>query len=281
MDDPARPNPPPPDMLLRASRRLLRPLVRLLMRAGITFPVLADLLRTLYVDVATQDLLVGHRSQTDSRVSLLTGVHRKEIRRLRLLPAGTDPIPPAVTIGSAVIARWLGTPGYVDSEGYPLPLTRVAFDSLVGAVTTDVRPRAVLDDWIGQGIAEIGIADTVRLNTAAFLPRPGGEEQLFYFARNLHDHIAAASANVSAAAAPPFIDRSVHYDGLDAATAKALEDAARKAAQQMLLDVNRTAVALTDAAPSDAAPSGAARSRVNFGIYVFREEEADEGTHVT
>ena len=85
-----RPRPPPPAALLRASRRLLRPLVRLLMRAGVTFPVLADLLRTLYVEVAARDLLVDPKAQTDSRISLLTGVHRKEIRRLRELPPDTS-----------------------------------------------------------------------------------------------------------------------------------------------------------------------------------------------
>lgn len=276
MSEPDRPRPPPPDSLLRASRRLLRPLVRLLMRAGVTFPVLADLLRTLYVEVAARDLLVDPKAQTDSRISLLTGVHRKEIRRLRLLPADADPIPPAVTLGSALIARWLGMPGYVDAHGKPLPLPRAArpdeapsFEKLVESVTTDVRPRAVLDDWISQGIAEAGPDDTVVLNTAAYLPRPGGNEQIFYFARNLHDHMAAATANVSGA--PPFVDRSVHYDGLDEATARALEDVARRAAQQVVLDVNRIAIELADVAPPGVA-------RVNFGVYVYRENEPGEGT---
>lgn len=275
MLEPDRPRPPPPEALLRASRRLLRPLVRLLMRAGVTFPVLADLLRTLYVEVASQDLLVDPKAQTDSRISLLTGVHRKEIRRLRLLPADADPIPPAVTLGSAIVSRWVGLPDHTDPDGHPLPLPRAAradggasFEKLVESVTTDVRPRAVLDDWISQGIATLAADDTVRLHTAAYLPPPGGNEQIFYFARNLHDHIAAATANVAAAGAPPFMDRAVHYDGLDQATARALEDVARRAAQQVVLDVNRVAIALADAAPAGVA-------RVNFGVYVYRDEDAD------
>ena len=63
--------------------RLLRPLVRLLIRSGVTFPVLANLIRALYVEVSLRDLLTDAKARTDSRVSLLTGVHRKEIRRLR------------------------------------------------------------------------------------------------------------------------------------------------------------------------------------------------------
>lgn len=272
---------PPPDALLRASRRLLRPLVRLLMRAGVTFPVLSDLLRTLYVEVAVTELLTDERAGTDSRVSLLTGVHRKEIRRLRLLPPDSDTIPPAVTVGSQIVARWLVLDGYADVQGQPLPLPRSAradgrpsFEALVESVTTDVRPRAVLDDWVSQGIAAVGADDTVRLHANAFLPRAGSEEQMFYFARNLHDHMATAAMNVSVADAPPFLDRAVHYDGLDDATARALETVARQAAQQVLMDVNRTAIALVDAVPENPA----ARGRVNFGVYVYRDEDPDAGT---
>src|SRR5208283_4403795 len=113
-----------------------------------------------------------------------------------------DAIPPVVTLSSQLIARWLGTPSYLDTDGQPLPLPRVdspdapgiSFEALVESVTTDVRPRAVLVDWVSQGLVTLDADERVRLNTAAFIPRPGSTEQIFYFARNLHDHIAAAAA---------------------------------------------------------------------------------------
>ena len=92
----------------------------------------------------------------------------------------------------------------------PLALTRnnrgaePSFESLVESVTTDVRPRAILEDLLHHGVVIMDADDTVRLNTEAFIPRPGGEEQLFYFARNLHDHVAAAVANISATGVPRF-----------------------------------------------------------------------------
>src|SRR5271154_5802307 len=75
-----------PAALLKATRRVMRPLVRLMMQSGVTFPVLADTLRQLFVEVAVNEILPDRRSRTDSRVSLLSGVHRKEIKRLRSLP---------------------------------------------------------------------------------------------------------------------------------------------------------------------------------------------------
>ena len=283
MGESVRPFPPPPDALLVACRRLLRPLIRLLIQAGVTFPVLAELVRTLFVEVAVRDVLVDRKASTDSRVSLITGVHRKEIRRLRQLPRDSAPIPPAVTVGSQVIARWVALPAYTDGAGKPLPLPRSApagdgpsFDMLVESVTTDVRPRAVLDEWLSQGLVTLDESDTVHLNTSAFIPRGGGKEQMFYFARNLHDHIAVAAANVSAAGPAPFIDRAVHYDGLDEASAIALEQIAREASQACLLEVNRAAVALVEAMPDGAEVAETKRARVNFGVYVYRDQDAGE-----
>lgn len=279
--------PPPPQALLRPLARLLRPLVRLLIRSGVTFPVLADLLRGLYVDVAARDLLADPKAQTDSRISLLTGVHRKEIRRLRTQAPEAGEIPAVVTLGSQIVARWLAAPPYADADG-PRPLPRAArtageasFEGLVESVTKDVRARAVLDDWLGQGIVSLDRQDRVHLSTAAFIPRPGGEEQLFYFARNLHDHIAAAAANVATDGPAPFLDRSMHYDRLRPETVAQLEATAREAAQQMLTDVNRIALAMAEADDKAAAAGepGTPLRRINLGVYVYVEDDpVDEET---
>ncbi len=113
--------PPPPQALLKPLARLLRPLVRLMIRSGVTFPVVAELLRGLYVDVATRDLLADPKAQTDSRISLLTGVHRKEIRRLRTEAPAPEGVPEVVTLASQIIARWLAAPPYADAGGRPRP----------------------------------------------------------------------------------------------------------------------------------------------------------------
>lgn len=263
--------------LLRAARQLLRPLVRLLIHNGVTWPLLTEMLRGLYVEVALRDLLPEERARTDSRISLLTGVHRKEIRRLRQQESAGLEVPAVVTLSSQIVARWLAAPGYQDVEGRPLPLPRVAsgagepsFDGLVEAVTTDMRPRAVLDGWIGEGIVTLDAEERVHLNIAAFVPRAGGEAQLFYFARNLHDHLAAAEANVLATGAAPFIDRSVHYDRLTEAQARRVEAAARAAAIHAVLEVNRLALAVVETDPAEPPAAG---KRVNFGVYVYVADE--------
>jgi hypothetical protein len=275
-----RPQPLPPAALLRAVRRLLRPLVRLMMGGGITFPIVADLLRGLFVEVAATELLADTRARTDSRISLLTGVHRKEIRRLREMPRDSDAVPEVVTVSSQIIARWLGTRAYLDGEGRPRPLPRLAkpdsiesFEGLIASVTTDVRPRAVLDDWLSNGIISLDADDVVHLETAAFIPRSGGEEQLFYFARNLHDHVAAAAANISATGQPMFLDRSLHYDRLTPEAASRLAVFAREAGIRALLEANRHALELVE---GEVVPEGSAPiRRVNFGVYLYTDNDDD------
>ena len=207
--------PLPSGLLLSAARRLLRPLVRLMLRNGLTFPVLADALRQLFIDVAMNEVLTEPKARTDSRISLLTGVHRKEIRRLRELPVDAQDAPEIVTLVGQIVARWVGTKLFLDENGRPRPLPRShaagqdgpTFDTLIESVTTDIRPRAVLEDLLGHGLVTLDSEERVQLDTAAFIPRPGGEEQLFYFARNLHDHVAAAVANIGAVDAAPFGDQ--------------------------------------------------------------------------
>ena len=266
----------PPSPLLAATARLLRPLVRLLIRSGITCPTLMDIVRGVYVEVA-REMLPDDKARTDSRISVMTGVHRKELRRFRESGGAPHGQPP--TVGSQVAARWLGQPGLQDAGGRPLPLPRTApdgqpsFESLVAAVTRDVRPRAVLDDWLDAGLVVPDATGRLVLQAGAFLPRPGSAEQMFFLGRNVHDHLAAAAANVGPdAPAAPFLDRSVHYDGLSATAAARLAALAREAAQRMLLDVNRDALAI--AADDDREAGGTVRHhRVNLGAYLYEDRD--------
>lgn len=256
--------------------RLLRPLISLAIQTGITFPMLMDLLRGLYVEVATHDLLPDDKARTDSRISLLTGVHRKELRRQRLVEAA--PEPPMLTLSSQVIARWLGSPALTGPDGLPLPLLRrgpaPSFEALVSAVTRDIRPRALLDSWLDQAIATLDTQGRVVLLDRAFVPQHDRETQLFYFARNLHDHAAAAAANVLTPGTAPFLERSVHYDGLSAQAAATLQAVAREAATATLLEVNRHALAIADA--DDQTSSGPRTHRVNLGLYLYSAAEAPD-----
>ena len=250
--------------------RLLRPLVRLFVRSGVTFPVLCDLLRELYVNVAEHDFALPDKEQTDSRVSLLTGIHRKEVRRLRGAGAPVNVVPTALSRTSSILACWLASPQFTEASGAPLALPRTAeasgpsFEALVAGVTKDVRPRAVLDEWLDRKLVAIDDDNRVVLLEAAIVPKSDRDQELYYFGRNLHDHIAAAVANVGARQSP-FLERAVHYDGLSEETARQLEAQSRTLALSALQSANREAYR---ACRND--PGG--DWRWNFGVYVYAEQ---------
>jgi hypothetical protein len=62
--------------------QLMRPLVRLLLRRGVSFKAFSDLVRWLYVDVAKEEFGISGRKQSVSRVSVVTGLTRKEVSHL-------------------------------------------------------------------------------------------------------------------------------------------------------------------------------------------------------
>ena len=259
----------PSPALIAALRSLLRPLVRLLVARGVTYPMLLDVLKQTYVDVAQRHFTGEGEAPSDSRITLLTGVHRKDVRRLREEAAGpAAAMPESVALGAQVVAAW--TTRFHDSKGRPKPLPRAggagSFESLVESISTDIRPRAVLDAWLRLGVVELDGEDRVVLKSEAFVPSRGFDEKAFYLGLNAGDHLAAAAHNLLGDGAP-FLERSVHYDELDPASVPELARLAEEGGMKALRAVNRKSM---DAEARDRKKT-APRQRITFGIYFFTE----------
>jgi hypothetical protein len=254
---------------------LLRPLVRALIARGISYPQFAELVRESYVDVAGSELGARAEARTQSRLSVITGIHRKEIRRLQALPAADDAPPGQMSLGARLIGVWVGSPAFSDEAGLPKALPRRAagaaapsFEDLVESVSKDVRPRTILDEFLRLGIVAVDDEGRVALRTAAFVPETGFEEKAYYFGRNLRDHIAAAAANLEGGREPRF-ERAVYYDLLSRDSAGALDRMSRELGTQALVAMNRAALQRAEADEGRAD----ARSRITFGIFFHSEEE--------
>lgn len=268
----------PPGALVRAARRLLAPLVKLLLAHGATHAFVSELLKRVYLEVAERELARGGERVSASRLSVLTGLHRKDIRRLREPQPEYAP-PSSVSLGARLIARWTGEAEFCDAEGRARPLPRQAergpsFEGLVASVSTDVRPRAVLDEWLRLGLVEVDAEDRVALRAEAFVPSEGFDEKAHFLGRNLHDHLAAAANNVSGDR--PMLERSAHYRGLGDASVSELEALSERLGMEALRALDRRARELQreDAAE---APEDAPRQRINFGVFFYRGPEGPDG----
>ena len=222
----------PPKALVAALSRVLRPLVKLLLTFHITFPFLAQLLKRIYIEVAIEEFALEAPGQkdkiSDSRVSLLTGVHRKDVKKLRSDASEVVQVPTSVSIGSQVINTWMTFPRFAPA-GNPLPLPRTStssvspsFEELVQQICKhDIRVKVVLDELLRIGVVSLDEADVVHLNQEAFIPQQGFDEKAYFFGRMIHDHMAASAHNLLDNK-PPFFDRCVYYNHLTPESCEAL-----------------------------------------------------------
>ena len=234
-----------------------------------------------YIHVAEEEFKLDKKTQTDSRISLLTGVQRRDVNRLRKESSTASTLPLQASMSAHLLAIWSGNDQYIDAQGIPLPLPRSAsqggehsFEALVRSVSKDFRPRVVLDEWLRQGIVTLDERDHVRLAADAFASPRGIEEKSFYFGQNIHDHLAATVHNLSGNH-PPFLERCVYYSDLTAESAQEYARYARLSGMRALHTVNRHAMELQkrDAGKPDAI------YRTNFGIYHYTEINRGEDTH--
>lgn len=268
------------DRTLRALRRLLWPIVRLLIARGIQLPAVTAALKQIYVDVATTDFRIDDKSPTDSRVSVLTGVHRRDIRSIRKdgMPSSA---PSAMSLSATVIGRWLGDPTYTARSGQPKALHRLAdegspsFEELFQGITRDVHPRTVLDDLIDQKLVDWDEdSDIVRLRGHAFVPAADGEDLMRFFEMNLHDHLAAAVANLlDDKERGHFLERAVYYNRLLPESVDLIESDARKLGDQVLGELNSVALRHQKTDRDKAK----ATERFRFGVFFYRADDAAKG----
>lgn len=273
-----------PQELVTAIRRLFRPLGRLLLSHHITYTFLANLLKGIYVNVAEKEFPVAGRRQSDSRISLLTGVHRKDVRRLRKARETDEPPPKAVSLAGQIIARWSGTPEYLCDDGKPKALRRLAsadqscsFEALVKSVSKqDIRARVVLDELVRLGVVIVDSEDRVHLKMEAFIPKEGLKEKAYYLGQNIGDHIAAGTHNLLDIT-PPMLDRSVYYDSLTSESVGELARLAEETGMKALQEVNKRALELQAADEKKVS----ATQRMNFGVFFFsavKDPTSESGT---
>ncbi|MBI5277252.1 MAG: hypothetical protein HY854_12385 [Burkholderiales bacterium] len=253
-------------IVLAAVLRACQPLARLLLRHGVAYPAFAAALKQVFLDAAVQELRAAGKKQTDSAISLLSGVHRRDVRNLAQLDAGRIATEEPMSMASQVVSRWLTDPQYLDEAGRPRALLRGAahgFDALVARISSDVRPRAVLDELVRLGMAG-DRPEGVALLAPGFVPRQGFPEMSQLFGDNLHDHAAAAAANLDGER--NFLEQAIFSDGLTAESAHHLHAVSAKAWRDAFATVMREVQARYDHDQAHATAEERAY-RVRFGAY--------------
>jgi len=265
----------------QAVKALFKRLARVAIETGVTAPVAHRLMKEALVESAEELFTLDGKRLTDSRISVLTGVHRKDIRAFRdeSIAKGRDEAVSKPSVLSTVIGRWVADPEYAGADGERRTLPRQAdegpsFDDLVEQITSDVRPRTVLDELIRKGAVVLDSkTDMITLTETALIGGASLDDGLYFLERNVGDHIAAVAENMLAdAGTPPMVERAVFYNQLTTEAVDSLQALSREKGVALLEDINRVALEYQ----TDSKDADEANERFRFGIYFYREEPQTE-----
>ena len=268
-----------PKPLYSAVLRLLRPLVRILLRNGVSLGTFSELAKWVYTDVAAKEFGIKGRKQSVSRVSVITGLSRREVMRVRQLPR-PDVAASAERHNRAtrVIAAWRREAHFLDAEGNPAALPMEgggpSFSELVNRFSGNVTPRAVLDELTRVGAVEELEDGRLCLRARANIPKSTDTGRLHLLGTDVRLLISTIDHNLNSGASGPLFQRKVAYDNLPRESLAEFRKQFAGPAQSLLERADRW-LAQRD---RDATPSvqGSGRNRAGIGIFFFEEPYSDE-----
>lgn len=230
-------------VLISALFRLLRPLVRILLRNGLSVDAFEEVARRVYVDVAEKDFALEGKKQTTSRIGVLTGLNRKEVARLLKQPI-EDPQSFRIQHNRAerVMTAWLRDEDFLDEKGDPLQLPFAgpnSFSELARRYSGDMPARAVADELIRVGVLGESEDDSLRLLSRGFVPNPNSDEWTTILGISIEDLLTTIDHNMSHDRSEGRFQKAVIYDGIPRRDAEAFRRLSARWGQRVLEELDR------------------------------------------
>jgi hypothetical protein len=265
--------------LTAAVSRILRPLIRILLRHGVSYNTFADIAKSLYVDVAMEEFGIEGRKPSVSRTSIITGLTRKEVMRVRQNPKPEDSATTEQYNRAArVISAWLRDSQFVTPDGQPAVLTldgnEPTFAALVKRHSGDMPTRAVLDELLRVGAVVREDDGRIRLVSHAYIPHSSEADKLHILGTDVGYLVSTIDHNLQHGRETPRFQRKVSYDNLPDDILPEFRVLSAAQAQALLEHLDRW-LSQHDRDNNPAVP-GTGRNRAGVGIYYFEEPYREE-----
>ncbi len=239
----------------RMFRELLRPILRLAVKSGLRYAELDGILRSVLFDEARNECDVSKRANA-SALSLMTGLHRKEISSQMGRAAGdnstTEKIARERPIASQVFEHWARraqrNPLHRTLPSLDAPRSIESFATMAKRVVTDVHPRAILDELVRLGLVSENNGE-VSLLTETFTPTGASDDRIPLMIDNAGALLRTCSKN-SLGTDPPQLEQAIWGRGVTLEEAVKIEALARenwKRSHKELFDAIARAPESTDA----------------------------------
>ncbi|MDH5360797.1 MAG: DUF6502 family protein [Gammaproteobacteria bacterium] len=263
--------------LTAAVIRILRPLIRILIRNGVSYGEFSDLARWVYVDVANKEFSLQGRKQSVSRISVITGLNRKEVsKQIEIQHPDDQDSSRQYNRAARVISGWLSDAQFQqESQPKPLPFDgdEPSFTQLVKQYSGDIPARAIFDELLRVGAVTVLEGNHICLNTRAYIPQTGEAEKLNILGSDVSDLVATIDHNLIAKDKPRF-QRKVAYDNLPVEALPMLQQMCEEKGQHLLEELNEWLS--TQDRDSNPSVTGSGQKRAGVAVYYF-EEDQDSG----
>ena len=158
-----------------ACRTLLKPIVSFLMKCGMTSREFNDIAKSAFVEVAGEEYGIKERQTNTSRVSLLTGISRKEVKRQRELLENPQPRPQQKTTDATrLLSGWHQDPDFLDQHGQPVALSvngdGASFAELCTRYAGDIPATTMQKELRRVGAVEAGADGNLYVRRRYYMP---------------------------------------------------------------------------------------------------------------
>lgn len=266
-------------ILSRAVIRMLNPIVQLLLRYEVSHSEFTELSRKSYVDVAFKHFSLPDRKPSNSRVSVITGLSRKEVVRLKDMELDQPPQTRGpVNRATRVIGGWLSDDNFLDENGEPreLPLRGedYSFDDLVAQYSGGITSRAILDELIRVGAVEKIGKDAVRLNHLGYIPQNNEAEMIELLSSHMSDLLSTLIYNVTKRDMPARFQRQVVYKDIPESLLEEFQKLNHDKSMVLLRELNQWLSENIEKRKAENENETCVRAGV--GIYYFKNEKSGD-----
>lgn len=264
--------------LQKAVTRVLLPLVRLLLRHGVSHAEFSNWAKQAYVNEAAKHFGIKDKPPTVSRIAIVTGINRKEVKRIRELPSDVDTGVSKHNRAVRVITGWLQDEQFSDTNGDPAVLVYGdadnSFNQLVKLHGGDVPARAMLDELVRVGTVENNQGE-VTLLQKGYVPHHSESAMLDIFSTSASDMLTTLEHNLTYPKENR-LQMAVAYDQVTTEGASQFRKLSAEQAMKFLRELDQSLSPFDrDANP---AVEGDGQHRVGLGIY-FIEDIVKDADH--
>ena len=261
--------------VLSAFRRMLRPIARILLRSGVTWRELAEVCKLTYVEVAGEDYGLQGRPTNASRVSILTGLTRREVKRLRdLLAKDQSLASDKLSNATRLLSGWHQDVEFLDKRGEPLVLPvdgdGPSFSRLLQRYAGDVPATAMLKELKYVGAVEETTDGRLLVLTRYYMPAPVDPQAIDRAGSVIADLASTVDRNLARSENQPSrFEGRASNSRIDPASVAEFRDFVEQHGQEFLELID---LWLSDHEVSDQTNTNDQGVRLGMGVYWIEED---------